>query len=174
MKLCSLLLVFAIVLFMCSCNKNIIKDNPKTTSTTETTTRRNVLGLLPSPDAIILSDPDSYIVDDDGNQAYRAIYYNIPGSILCLGDRTRPNENWIADEMLIVTFVKHHDITKEIFIAAVQEMYERYSANGWDLTEEGTELPNPDIIFTFDNEIINAYYRRENPVVPDWLTNLHE
>ncbi len=34
--------------------------------------------------------------------------------------------------------------------------------------DKWNEFPNPSILYTFDNEIINAYYRRENPVVPDW------
>jgi hypothetical protein len=42
---------------------------------------------------------------------------------------------------------------------------------GFDMVTpiESNELPNLDIIYTFDNEVINAYYRRENPVVPDWM-----
>jgi hypothetical protein len=31
---------------------------------------------------------------------------------------------------------------------------------GIDMTNEENELPNGDIIYTFDNDIINEYYRR--------------
>ena len=68
----------------------------------------------------------------------------------------------------MANFIKYNNINQEAFLTAVQKMYERYLANGWDISDEAYELPNTDIIYTFDNDIINAYYRRENPVAPDW------
>jgi len=81
------------------------------------------------------------------------------------------------DEMTLVTFVKYCEITRKEFVAAL-ESYKQFLLRqdaknapvGFDklvFDYEMWELPNPDIIYTFDNEIINAYYRRENPIVPD-------
>jgi len=74
-------------------------------------------------------------------------------------------------EMYFVTLIKRYDVPKEKFEEAIQKAAERYIAEGHNLTQEEWELPNADIIYTFDNEIIDAFYRRENPVAPDWLTN---
>ena len=72
-------------------------------------------------------------------------------------------------EMFLVTLIKQYDVPKEKFEEAIQKTAERLLAEGRDLTQEEYELPNADIIYTFDNEIIDAFYRRENPVTPDWL-----
>jgi len=72
-----------------------------------------------------------------------------------------PSECWY------VTVIKQYHIPKEQFETAVQIEAERRIQWGYDLSEEENELPNADIIYSFDNEIINAYYRRENPVVPE-------
>ena len=72
-------------------------------------------------------------------------------------------------EMLLVTYVKYFNIPREDFEKALEEDWQQKKEWGFDMAQEGNELPNPDILYTFDNEIINAYYRRENPVAPDWL-----
>ena len=73
-------------------------------------------------------------------------------------------------EMLMVYLVKRYKIPKEAFKEAVREEAEFRIRNRYDLSDEKYELPNADILYTFDNEIIDAYYRRENPVAPEWLT----
>ena len=82
-------------------------------------------------------------------------------------DRIRLDQYCKENEMLLVSFIKHYNIQKEDFSAAVLQLYEWTIEKGFDVYHEGAELPNPGIIYTFDNEIINAYYRRENPVVPE-------
>ena len=62
--------------------------------------------------------------------------------------------------MLIKAFVQRFNIQKEDFVAAVEELREIYIALDHDLTDELYELPNADIIFTFDNELISHFYRR--------------
>ena len=74
-------------------------------------------------------------------------------------------------EMTLFTFIKYFDIQKDKFEKAVVQDWQQKKEWGFDMAQEGNELPNPDILYTFDNEIINAYYRRENPVAPDWLTD---
>ena len=115
------------------------------------------------------------------------------GTVMNLNDTNRGlNGEWIETNVMdMVLFIEYYQILKEDFINAIEKAKE-YRIKSWresneinakygypprdfgKLDHEEAEWPNPDIIYTFDNEMINAYYRRENPVVPDWLTNLHE
>jgi predicted small lipoprotein YifL len=97
----------------------------------------------------------------------RMIYYRIPSDIEALAyrgasaDLFEPNKKrGEPDEMMLVTFVKHYNISKADFTTAVETMRTRMLRDSEDITEEDNELPNADIIYTFDNEIINYYYRR--------------
>ncbi|MBR3991776.1 MAG: hypothetical protein IKI91_06530 [Clostridia bacterium] len=71
------------------------------------------------------------------------------------------------DEMYLVTFIKHFHITREQFDTALEELRkndeERLNREGSNdkPKDERFEIPNGDIIYTFDNEIINNYYRRD-------------
>ena len=67
-------------------------------------------------------------------------------------------ENEYMDLML---FVQHFNIPREDFDAVLNTYTEISLKNGWNLTDEFWELPNADIIYTFDNDIIRYYYRRE-------------
>ena len=75
--------------------------------------------------------------------------------------------------MPVVTYIKKFNIPKDVFVAELEKYTEIVReialSMGEDLDYEIHEPYNADIIYTFDNEIINAYYRRENPVVPDWM-----
>jgi len=62
--------------------------------------------------------------------------------------------------MPLVRFIQHFNISREDFVAVIEEMRARAIAVGRDLYEELAELPNADIIFTFDNDIIRYFYRR--------------
>lgn len=65
--------------------------------------------------------------------------------------------------MYTVSFIKHFHIPKDIFEQVCEELplwYDRLYDGNYDKTEEQYEIPNADIIYTFDNEIINNYYRR--------------
>lgn len=95
-----------------------------------------------------------------------------------------PNGEWVESNlgMKIVLYLKHYNIPKENYIRAIEdeqqyrlkshhetnEIYGELPLEIGVLDGEEAEFPNPDIIYTFDNEIINAYYRRVNPVEPDW------
>lgn len=70
------------------------------------------------------------------------------------------------DEMYLVSFIKHFHITREQFDAAMEERRESLRETfenqpNLNPRNEGYEIPNGDIIYTFDNEIINNYYRRD-------------
>jgi len=133
------------------------------------------------PDSIKLNPSEAYC--DDGHSyykcSYRRVYYSLPFSPPDSGltwDEVNEYMNSVSraldgnepEEMIVVTFIKHFKMPKGQFVELIKKEI-RYSASaGIDLLLEQNELPNPDIIYTFDNEIINAYYRRENPVTPDW------
>ena len=71
--------------------------------------------------------------------------------------------NWWPQEppeMIDVSFIKHFRISREVFeqgLAWRRFMDEEFNNNN---SLEGFELPNADIIYTFDNDIINEFYRR--------------
>lgn len=66
--------------------------------------------------------------------------------------------------MYTVSFVKYFNIPREVFDKACDEFIERigylHEREGDDISTESYELPNADIIYTFDNEITNNYYLR--------------
>ena len=131
-------------------------------------------------------------IDEQGTQSiYRKIYHPVPlyvQELVTDWDKRLEAEDLIVrrrysadgkyvetNEMDTVAFIKLCGITKEEFAAGLeryrQHTLELVASGFWpeiNFNSEGWELPNADIIYTFDNEIINAYYRRENPVVPDW------
>ncbi len=122
------------------------------------------------PGSIILEP--QHLDDYDFERKYRIAYYRIWGEfyeMLSDDERSRfshwREENSAAcnygetrNEMLLVSYVKEFNITREEFDAAV----ERFAAFNEGYTQyEEYEIPNADIIYTFDNEIINEYYRYE-------------
>ena len=74
-----------------------------------------------------------------------------------------PEENEI-DEMYMVTLIKRYNIPREVMEQAVERYYngtyrEEFEDPERMRTHEWGELPNLDIIYTLDNDIINEYYR---------------
>lgn len=104
---------------------------------------------------------------------YRLIYYTIYGEFFALLDEEQSKDlgNWLKksseetnygefqEEMLLVTMVKRYNIPREEFDKAVEKFIANNEALDWDMKYEEYEVPNADIIYTFDNEIINYYYR---------------
>jgi hypothetical protein len=96
------------------------------------------------------------------------VYYVIPGSIQALVADGEASQVWLAEngspedpqEMLVVSYVKAFNIPKEDFVSAIEEDRQACINLEQDLNDEMWELPNADIIYTFDNDIINYYYRR--------------
>lgn len=107
---------------------------------------------------------------------YRDIYYWEPTFLFDLVDRdacrawyeecVKPNiiNNTEPQEMYTVSFIKYFKISKEDFEKASEARKLRFEqfrdVNGDDISDEAHEIHNVDIIYTFDNEIINNYYRR--------------
>lgn len=106
---------------------------------------------------------------------YRIIYYQICGEFTDLlpEDARQDFMNWADEEskkngygenqneMLLVSFVKRYNISRTDFDKAVKAYVDARNKTGEDLNSEENEVPNGDIIYTFDNEIINRYYRYE-------------
>lgn len=141
-------------------------------SSPTTTEPLPVLGSLPEyrPGSVKLEpqDQDEFSFE----RKYRVAYYRIWGYFTeCLTEEeTTDYMQWIdeynkstnygetQEEMLLVTYIKRYNISRAEFDAAVEKMRtEMPSADG--VIYEESEVPNGDIIFTFDNEVINRYYR---------------
>ena len=157
------------MLLLCACG-NTQKENETTTESTqaeETTERVKSESLF-----------DGY--------KYRAIYYSVSAPFAELVD---DDEFWDwynnspyrqypldVDEMAMVAFVKKFNISREDFDKANEkdkEILLKYSDEVvvnpaeedpyYDRALESKEIYNADIIYTFDNELINAYYLYVDP-----------
>ena len=99
---------------------------------------------------------------------FRHAFYDIPSTVVNLVDVSEYNA-WEPFAILysnedineLMRFVQFFDISREDFDAAIESMRQSYIRWGYDLTDEQYELPNADIIFTFDNDLIRYFYRRE-------------
>lgn len=107
-------------------------------------------------------------------QKYRSCYYSIPSTFVELVGREVYYE-WIntvdytesAEKMIMLQFVQHFDISREQFDKAnykiakiiLEELDGRPCMNPKDYANQiCDEIYNGDIIYTFDDVIINAYY----------------
>lgn len=156
--------------------------NPTEQSTTETGARTTVWKTNPDtglpkyvPGNVIL-DPgyDISLGEDPYKCSYRYVYYTVSGILTdyygqkevsdyleSLGNSREWKE---PKEMPIVSVIKHFKIPKEKFIELNNQHAEAIAglaSSGINVDTEELELPNADIIYTFDNDIINEYYRRE-------------
>lgn len=114
----------------------------------------------------------------DGSPEYRAVYYFGTTFLADYVDQDKLTE-WSRkfyapdynngrkpEEMYLVSLVKYCHVPREVFDEALERYAEKindYAAKHGEetLRDEGHELPNADIIYTFDNEIINNYYLRD-------------
>ena len=95
--------------------------------------------------------PESLNVED-----YWAIEYYGDDSYVFVDTTVEP------EEMALVSAIKYFNIPRDVMEAALEE----YKINHWsefnneeDIHTEYGELPNLDIVYTLDNDIINEYYR---------------
>jgi hypothetical protein len=128
----------------------------------------------PFPETIPLLDV--YIVQSELMvnylPSYRFAYYYIGGDLTELVDR-EAFRKWAESrhvydpeftepkEMVLVSFLKHFKISREQFDKENAKTINAWKDMGLLNTNERYEAPNADIIYTFDNDIINEYYRRE-------------
>lgn len=128
--------------------------------------------LAHEPGSIILH-PEivfSSLIDLSTPMEFRAIFYNIPGVFGDLipgeyrqGWRERANvaSTGYLDNMMLASFVQYFHISREVFDIALARLEYYYIQMGADMSDEWYELPNADIIFTFDRDIIRYFYRRQ-------------
>lgn len=64
-------------------------------------------------------------------------------------------------QMILVEFIKKFNIPRDQFDAATKKFISTSNELNLDMTEEMYEVPNGDIIYTFDYDIIKAYYARK-------------
>jgi hypothetical protein len=114
------------------------------------------------PDIFLLG-----LIEPFTNVDYRYAFYVIEGYFFDLVDANEFDE-WVEEKdsgnietMFLMRFVQHFDISREEFDDAEERMREDFRRRNRDLTDEYYEIPNADIIYTFDNDIIRHYYRRE-------------
>ena len=123
------------------------------------------------PGSITIHSEDVFegLVDLSSPMQFRALFYHIPGEILDLVPHGEGEDlywgydpEFMADPvMLLMRFVQVNNISRADFDAAVNRMKESRIELGVDFTDEWHELPNADIIFTFDNDLIRYFYRRQ-------------
>lgn len=67
------------------------------------------------------------------------------------------------DEMALVSFIKYCDIPKDVFEARNNELkqFRKNNSDDFHYYTECGEIANADILYTFDNDIINEYYSYE-------------
>ncbi len=126
------------------------------------------------------TDVSEKVLDDIGggyitSDKYRQRFYDVAYNFTLLVDREEYLE-WKAEmaecreelkeTMRMVKFIKHFNISKEDFEKAnlelakeIVEMGEKPTMRSSDFENQQVyEIYNADIIYTFDNEIINEYY----------------
>ena len=167
-----LLCLLCVLLSACQPETSDTPGDP-TTGTPTTTTQQGKDLPEYQPGSIKLAPLDWFEYSFD--RQYRHTYYTIWGEFMELlseeemqdfyvwSEEGAKNVNYgeTQEEMLLVSFVKRYDITREEFDSAVEKFIAFNQEMGWDMTGEEYEVPNGDIIYTFDNEIINHYYRYE-------------
>lgn len=165
-KLLSLILVFILPVLLVACsenNSNNQRTNFGNNPTTDTT----------SPETVV--NVDDLNSDDSGggyitSSKYRQCYYDVPYDfVMLVGEEEF--DRWYdeiyefnPDKSQIVSFVQYFNISKEDFEKTNLQMAKSFAEfnptmRPLDYENQQTyEIYNADIVYTFDDEIINEYY----------------
>ncbi len=185
-----LFLALLILISLSACDKNP-PDESQSASTSlleassqETTSEEASSGEsseVTQSDTSIPTDPDTglpiyvpgsiklYEYDKEiwpNGKPYRDCWYMDPANFR-LGQTKEERQYFInhaerdPERMLCVQYIEYFNVPKEVFVAGVERLREYYIDLGADMSFEEAELPNADILYTFDDEIINHYYRYE-------------
>ncbi len=177
-KIISIILVMILTLCMFGCGKNNV-ENGSTTAIPTVKTEATKSAAEISAEGVSDLTP-SKTTDEGGGtilpDKYRLCYYNVPYHFSILIDKeefvkwqeevytVQPND---TNQMIIKRFVEDFNISREVFDETNHAMALKLSKemevvpvmNPQDYTnQEMWEVYNADIIYTFDDEIINAYY----------------
>ena len=180
-----LVLVTLVMLARCAQNTNLVQttQNNEEATTLESTSARTIVfktnpetGLIEYvPGNVVLNSDNDYSDFGGYRLSFRRVYYLIDGLYIDYIGQEKVNmyfeskdkdRDWEKEpqEMALVSLIKHFNIPKKDFIELTKLLEERnvsQAESGWNMNGEDYELPNADIIYTFDNDIINEYYRRE-------------
>lgn len=170
----SLILVISSFFVVSSCSTNSNMNSPKTSTPI---TNSNSYNVVNNNDSNSVSQSENDVGGGTiSTRKYRVNYYDIPYQfVLIVGedaywewDEQYNNEN--PDEtniMVMKRFIEHFNIPRELFDKAnlewakviLNKMGSRPNMNPKDFANQETdEVYNADIIYTFDDEIINEYY----------------
>ena len=178
------------LVFVSACNKNSPGESQITESTAlelsseETSSGESSSGEsseVTQSDTSIPTDPETglpiyvpgsiklYEYDKDiypNGKPYRDCWYMDPTNFKT--GQTQEQINYFInhverdpERMVCVQYIEFFNIPKEVFVAAVERERKFYESFVTDMSIEERELPNADILYTFDDEIINHYYRYE-------------
>lgn len=166
--LLSIILCFSALCLISACNKEL---NEETTTTMQNFT---------STTSDSLSATNNNESDIGGAdllpRKYRNNYYSIPASFINIVGK-KSFEEWEdvylaenypddSNEMVMLAYVKEFNISKEDFERAnleyahfIDETYSHICLDPQDYADqEMQEIYNTEIIYTFDNDVINEYY----------------
>ena len=165
-KLLSLILVFILPVLLVACSENN-SNNQRTNFGNNPTTE------ITSPETVV--NVDDLNSDDSGggyitSSKYRQCYYDVPYDfVILIGEEEF--DGWYdeiyefnPDKSQIVSFVQYFNISKEDFEKTNLQMAKSFAEfnptmRPLDYENQQTyEIYNADIIYTFDDEIINEYY----------------
>ena len=174
--------IFALIFIFCflsvSCSYDFKKNNDNTTVITSD----NSDSLLYSTEQNSQKPVTQTVISNEQGGAellprkYRNNYYSIPSFFVSIVGK-KSFEEWEdiylaenypddSNEMVMVAYIKAFDIPKEEFDKAnleyarfIDEVYSHICLDPQDYADqEFQEIYNTDILYTFDNEIINEYY----------------
>jgi len=187
MKKTIILLSFlTLIISLSSCLPNSPDESstPQNSSPeTTTSTSPNETGSLPTTSTTVSPNLPKYVdgtievlpegqlyIDFTYELNFRWIYYGLPdfyGDMVphdeAFREFMRPYEETNDQEpqvMILAMMIQYFDIPREEFDKVTQRYIDVCTSMGDDMTNELWEVPNGDIIYTFDHAIINEYYRR--------------
>lgn len=123
------------------------------------------------PGSIKLLSQENIEYDFKFEMHYRCVYYVVYSEYFELVDDQNAVNVWYRSfdqnnqvneirEMMLVAFIRNFGITRGQFDQATEQYKKACNLLKQDVMSEKFEIPNGDIIYTFDNAIINEYYLR--------------
>ncbi len=171
-KLITLILILILLVLTVACEKE--KETNKTTTNTTETSQNQEASSTSTTHQADNSKKDETKTDNGGGYIesgkYRQRYYNVPYDFIVLVSEEE-YEKWYdeiyefnPDKSQVVSFVQYFNISKEVFEKTNLQMAKSFAEfnptmRPLDYENQQTyEIYNADIIYTFDDEIINEYY----------------
>ena len=171
-KITSLITILVLLVLTVACEKNV-----KNTETTAMDNKAYETSILLTTDVLNSNKEEKETKSDNGggyieSAKYRQRYYNVPyGFVVFVGEEEF--DRWYdeiyefnPDKSKIVSFIQYFNISKENFEKINLQMAKGFMEAGETPTmrpmdyenQQTYEIYNADIIYTFDDEIINEYY----------------